>query len=294
MITGVFDMDSVSSPIGEYMLFMEILLFEVGKDGCAEIEIFIKSTKRKIDDNLYLFFQGFAGIFNCVEVSNSEELAIQVDGKKQILNLSEKESWSYINKEYGIRKYAPTLKCKSKHVEAAKSILNQFSNQGPSIAVHLKNVIRSSGKADWYNANVSEWLKFFRIAESRFKCHFFLIGNEALPPEMNELSNVTITKEVDSNLITDLAIIEISQAYIGSTSGPAQMAYFGSSPYFSYKNPDHHVELMKSVVGTKSSFVFANPYQNVYRCHEECIRIISDFEKVFLGLTGKRPFEGLP
>jgi hypothetical protein len=154
--------------------------------------------------------------------------------------------------------------------------------------------MRSSGKRDWYNANLSEWLEFFRVAKSRFKCHFFLIGNDELPPEMNELSNVTLTKGVGNNLITDLAVIEISAAFIGSTSGPAQMAYFNSSPYFSYKNPDHHAELMKSLLGANNSFVFANSFQNLYRCHEECARIVSDFEKIFLNLADKRPSENLP
>ena len=172
-----------------------------------------------------------------------------------------------------------------------ENILNRFSNEVPAVAVHLKNSIRSSGSRDWYNANLAEWLEFFRVAKSRFKCHFFLIGNDPLPPEMNELSNVTITKAIGNNLVTDLAIIEISQAFIGSTSGPAQMAYFGSSPYFSYKNPDHHAELMNSVLGDNNSFVFAKPFQNLYRCDEECTRIVSDFEKIFLSLADKHPFE---
>jgi hypothetical protein len=285
MITGVFDMDSISSPIGEYMLFLVMLLLEVNKDDYASFEIIVKSEKNSIDDNLRMFFKGFKCVIRYVEVANQSELSMQIDNKKPHFNLSEKEAWSYIKKVYLIRENIPTLRCKSEYIKSAKVILNKFSSEVPIVAVHLKNSMRSSGRRDWYSADLVEWLKFFEIAESSFKCHFILIGNESLPLEMKELSNVSITKEIGVDLMVDLAIIEVSHAFIGSTSGPAQMAIFGHSPYSIYKNPDHHVDLMNRVLGTSNCFIFANPLQNLYRRHEVCKGIVSDFEKIYRSIV---------
>ena len=95
------------------------------------------------------------------------------------------------------------------------------------------------------------WVSFLEKAVLKFDVKFLLIGNEPLPEKIHKLPNVIISQSQGNSLINDLALIQASFAFMGSSSGPNRMAFCSSVPYLIYKHPDHHVDEMKKDFKTK-------------------------------------------
>ena len=76
-----------------------------------------------------------------------------------------------------------------------------------------------------------------------------LVGNEDVDNRITELPNVLLSRNFQSNISRDLAIIQISCAFMGMASGPCNMAIFSEIPYVIYKNPDHDAEQMALELG---------------------------------------------
>lgn len=177
--------------------------------------------------------------------------------------------------------YIPTISSKQQSYQWAKNFIERNIFPSIPVVVHLKNKIRESGKPDWYNADLKEWQGFFEVAESRYCAKFILIGNEPIPDEMRALPNIIVAQDFDSNLLRDLALIPLSYAFMGMASGPSNMAIFNRVPYIIYKNPYHHVEMMKKELGNSDHFVFATPYQRFYRRFETKDDILSEFDCIW-------------
>ncbi|MGD2179768.1 hypothetical protein [Lusitaniella coriacea] len=186
-----------------------------------------------------------------------------------------------IQKFFNERGYIPTLSSKTASRQWAMDLVRDRVLPSSPIVVHLKNYIRASGQPDWYNAQMEEWQAFFQMARSRYDVKFLLIGNEAIPQNIQTLPNVIVTQDLGSNLLKDLALIPLSYAFMGVASGPSNMAIFNRVPYLIYKNPEHHVEMMRKELGTSDKFVFATPYQRFYRRFETSDDILKEFDRIW-------------
>lgn len=186
-----------------------------------------------------------------------------------------------IQKFFNERGYIPTLSSKTASRQWAIEFVRDRVLPSIPIIVHLKNHIRASGQPDWYNACLEEWQAFFQTAQSRYDAKFLLIGNEAIPKNIQVLPNVIVMQDSDSNLLKDLALIPLSYAFMGVASGPSNMAIFNRLPYVIYKNPEHHVQMMRKELGTSDQFVFATPHQKFYRRFETCNDIFKEFDRIW-------------
>ena len=172
------------------------------------------------------------------------------------------------------------LLCKPVILVQARDFIQRHCGARVPISVHLKNTKRSSGRADWYNAKLDEWKKFFETFRGNEQAMFLLVGNEILPEEFSQFPNVVITKDHGSTLLNDLALISLSFAFFGVASGLCQMALFSKVPYAIFKNPAYHSERMDEELGNRKRFNFSTPLQKFIRRVESEGQITQEFELI--------------
>ena len=242
--------------------------------------------------SLISMLMGLEGVERCYFFQTTAALGRFLDSNSnQYFLWPELQSGGSVDHQYGytlfIQDYyrkaghIPFLYCKSDLIRWAQGFIREHADQKLPIAVHLKNKIRPSGKPDWYNARFDQWHLFFTSAQNRFDAKFILIGNEPIPSEIRNLSNVVISMEHGGNLIRDLALIQTSAAFMGVASGPCQVAMFGKTPYVIYKNPEHHVERMYEELGDLDRYIFALPMQKFFRRFEVRDHLLVEFESLY-------------
>ncbi|MDY6833852.1 MAG: hypothetical protein SVY53_03510 [Chloroflexota bacterium] len=145
------------------------------------------------------------------------------------------------------------------------------------VVVHLKN---DGCHSHCSNANFDEWLAFFKASALRHKIKFLIIGNEEIDDRIRTLNNVLVTRDLKSNLVGELALIQVSAAFMGMSSGPCNMAILGAVPYVIYKNPDHDYDQMCIELGKNNQFSFARPCQTLLRVFETKESLMYEMENI--------------
>lgn len=121
------------------------------------------------------------------------------------------------------------------------------------------------------NSKIVEWKKFFEYCTDKFPVKFIVIcvKNE-IPDELKTLPNVIFAKDYQTELDQELVLIANSKFHMGSNSGPAAMAYFGSKPYFIFglnisdsTNSDFlYSSLVQEIANKKFKFIFSSMGQS--------------------------------
>ena len=153
----------------------------------------------------------------------------------------------------------PPLSMANELNQWADDLLSRHSKGRPAIAVHLKNNPRVSGES---NANMAVWHDFF--VDVGGDAMFFLVGNEDVPSEIVQLSNVRRVLDSGGSAARDLAVITRSDGFMGMASAFCQAATFSNLPYVIFKNPDHHKREMEREIGADDGFKFAGPRQKLW------------------------------
>lgn len=175
---------------------------------------------------------------------------------------------------YAETKIRPRLFSREEHINWANDFINNIRAE-LVVAVHLKNNPTNTGS----NAEFSSWLGFFKEAARHFAVKFILLGNERMPPKIEELSNVILPR---LDLSKDFALIQCADIFLGMTSGPCQMAILGDKPYQIYKNPGHHAEEMARELGSADCLPFAGENQKIFRVQETTDLLLANFRRLFL------------
>lgn len=143
------------------------------------------------------------------------------------------------------------------------------------VVLHLKN---DPNHQHCSNADFYAWLNFLDNCHKQYDVTFIFIGNEEVTQQIRSLPNVLISKDLNSNLSLDLALIQLSFMFMGIASGPCNMAVFSDTPYVIYKDPDHHTEEMKKELGDSDHFSFATPLQKILRVSQTSESLMSEFD----------------
>lgn len=237
------------------------------------------------DDRLLIFvLKNIKGVDACYLTNTVEKL-------KKFINLhsyltwpmiSEKgivshryESTLFVQQYYREEGSIPYLYCKDDSVEWARNFITRYCLPRMPIVVHLKN---SPNQQHCSNADLGAWLDFLNNSHKSYDTVFILIGNEEATQRMRNLPNVLISKDFNSNLSRDLALIQMSFMFMGTASGPSTMAVFSDTPYAIYKDPDHHAEEMKDELGDSNHFAFAKPLQRILRVFQTRESLMTEFD----------------
>ena len=131
--------------------------------------------------------------------------------------------------------YVPKLSCKKSTLIWAKSFFKKVSKGKITVTVQLRT---NKTHYQQRNADLAAWIDFFKEQGKKFEHMFVIIGNRAeTNPEIRKLKNVVFAKDYCTTVEQDIALIQMSEFFFGSCSGPGVMAVFNDKPYriFNYR-----------------------------------------------------------
>lgn len=172
----------------------------------------------------------------------------------------------YLYKTTGI---LPRLQWKNKIISDAKIILKKFDNR--LICIHLK--YKYPFRLEDNNANGPIWEQFFKDHEDSNQFNFLLIGDDKLPLGLKTHKGVYRGCDFQIPLQVQLALISISNGFLGMASGICTAANLSSVPHVIFKHPYNHIKEMNKELGRKDSFSFAQINQKLWRSELNSIKI---------------------
>lgn len=146
---------------------------------------------------------------------------------------------------------------------------------GRLICVHLRSVAPFSPEES--NADGPTWNAFFGRHANAGVCDFLLIGDDPLPPGLDLRPGVSRAIDHQLSLASQLALIGVSDGFLGMASGLCTAANFSETPYIIFKHPIHHAAEMARELGTSNSFPFAGDSQQLWRCEANAFALDEAF-----------------
>lgn len=135
--------------------------------------------------------------------------------------------------------------------------------RGVLICVHLRYVPPFTLEES--NADGAAWQTFFEKHAEAGLCDFLLVGDDDLPPSITLGKGVTRAVDLEMKLATQLALICMSDGFLGMASGICTAANLSEVPHVIFKHPAHHSEAMTIELGSSNSFPFADQSQQIWR-----------------------------
>ncbi len=183
------------------------------------------------------------------------------------------QSFKRIKYLYKLTKKKPILKWSNEQVVKAKNFLKKYS--GKNFIVHLKQVGSCSTLES--NANINEWLLFFQKRAKLGERNFILIGKDQISKEILQIPGIISAHDLDLSLSTQLAMMSVSDGFLGMASGLCQAAIFSEIPYVIFKHPNHHAKIMDEELDDAKSFSFSYPNQQIWRSLDSLYNIEQAF-----------------
>ncbi len=155
----------------------------------------------------------------------------------------------------------PQLQWSKQQLALARQIRKEFP--GKLIGVHLRSVppfSREESNADGY-----AWNEFFAEHAEPGVCDFVLIGDDPLPAGLELRPGVSRAIHAKIDLATQLALVGVSDGFLGMASGLCTAANFSDTPHAIFKHPAHHAAEMASELGASNAYSFAGDRQQLWR-----------------------------
>ncbi len=171
------------------------------------------------------------------------------------------QSFKRINMLYENLGWQPCLNWHEKILASAKKIRNSLKKK--LITVHLKQVGKDPTES---NANLKAWHDFFvnkTTADSNLG--FIALGEDVSSQSLGQIKNVVFAATLQVPIMEQLALITLSNGFLGMASGICQAAIFSKVPYVIFKHPQHHVQEMKAEIGDRDHFLFSGEKQFFWR-----------------------------
>lgn len=127
------------------------------------------------------------------------------------------------------------------HANLTKN-LNIFSHQSKKLSMGIE---RSWAKA------------IKRFVSGKFGIPVSLIGADAKYFRKFDLDEINNTYINGLNLSEQLSLIAKSNGFVGMSAGPSVIALFGSTPYYIFKDLNHHKAQMDRELGQENGYAFS-------------------------------------
>ncbi|MFZ4482159.1 MAG: hypothetical protein ACOYNZ_19955 [Rhodoferax sp.] len=150
-------------------------------------------------------------------------------------------------------------------LQQATSLQARRHFAGRLYCVHLRSVAPFVPEES--NADGLLWNAFFQRRAAVGQCDFLLIGDDPLPAGLDLRPGVTraASSALGLDLAGQLALIGVSDGFLGMASGLCTAANFSETPHVIFKHPAHHAAEMMRELGTAHAFAFADERQQLWR-----------------------------
>lgn len=273
----VWDLTSERLTVGGALVLRqegEMLAQLQGRAGIA-VHLACKESDRSAAERLaQTIFGGSIFPFHLVHSTEA------VDGWPQALVRSQSD-FSYFSflrvialyTESGLR---PRLLWSKLQEDLARQMRQGFP--GRLICVHLRSVAPFSPEES--NADGPTWNAFFGRHANAGVCDFLLIGDDPLPAGLDLRPGVSRAIDHQLSLASQLALIGVSDGFLGMASGLCTAANFSETPYMIFKHPIHHAAEMERELGASNSFPFAGDSQQLWRCEANAFALDEAFHLI--------------
>jgi len=172
-------------------------------------------------------------------------------------------SFSRITALYEQTGLKPRLQWSQLQQDAALKARQHFA--GRLYCVHMRSVEPFAPEES--NADGAAWDAFFQRRAAEGQCDFLLIGDDPLPAGLELRPGVTraTSTGLDLDISEQLALIGVSDGFLGMASGLCTAANFSETPHVIFKHPAHHATEMARELGTAQAFAFADKRQQLWR-----------------------------
>ena len=173
-------------------------------------------------------------------------------------NLTNHPNYSFMKINFLFRKYKifPLLLWDKKILHNKLSFFKKFKKKN-IFSVHLKYIKPYNHIG---NANLNLWKNFFNDNKDSI---FLIIGHDDYPKKF-KCKNLIFVKDVFKDLALQLALVQKTDAFIGTASGVTTAANFSDKPYIIFKEPNHDKsQILKEL--KKKNYLFAKKGQKIIR-----------------------------
>ena len=95
------------------------------------------------------------------------------------------------------------------------------------------------------------------------------------------LSNVVVLENYTQDFSDHVDVMAHTEAFMGMSSGPCNMAILSDKPYLIWKHPGHHEKEMEIELHGHKQYVFANSYQRFMQDWDTPKNIQCEFSNLF-------------
>ena len=188
---------------------------------------------------------------------------------------------------YNKNKRIPHLQSRTHLLNWGHSFL--LDNVFPSIPITVQ--IRNNPVSKSRNLCMENWFDFFSHCNKTYPAKFIIICSEAeIDERLRPHPNVLISKDFQTNIEKELALINVSAFHMGASSGPGMMALFSDKPFLIVNTdliPSLHPLMYKNILSKQGDYIrfcFSNSLQNFISGVETTEILIREFKKMWTSL----------
>lgn len=257
-------MNAIQNGVGKFLIFQQELLQLREVLDVENVDLYVCNsrggTSREIITiisrlNPYL---GNLNFVNRQEEVNVSATDYRWPGNTDYASCSYSESYQTVQKYWEKTHKIVQMKTPETVKQLAQIWMDRHVADAKMITIHLKNNALDLQS----NANQQSWLDFFLYSEKETPdVKFVIIGLDKVDDVICSLHNVISVQNHGGNLELDLALVDMSTAFMGMASGPCNRAILSDKPYLIWKHPGHHQEAMERELVNPKGFGFANRNQ---------------------------------
>lgn len=138
-------------------------------------------------------------------------------------------SFKLLNMLYEKYSVMPDLEIRKSLSQWAADFIIQKGEGRIAIAVQIRNTHSYNLSR---NSNMAAWLELFEYSEKSLPVTFFVIcAASEIDDRLRSRKNVVVAKDYRTTVDQDMALVKECSAFLGVSSGPGTIAFFGRKPY---------------------------------------------------------------
>jgi len=258
-ILGIWDIEKSNLALGVLMEFLTRLLCQAELENIKKIDIaFVYDSEKPVTDpkfssyinasNLHyhlaeiipilntapklgsvLFFDSHSN-FEYFLAENSARYHTEPHFSEYVKGVTAIErNFTIIRDFYLKRKFVPQLEFKQTTIKWAKAFIKKYAGDKLIISINLR--FNSQFTPD-RNSDLEVWSKLFKHSNDKYPdIMFVILGRKGeFGDKFRNFPNVVFSKDFDTNVEQDLALIHCALFHMGATSGLATLAYYENIP----------------------------------------------------------------
>jgi hypothetical protein len=163
-------------------------------------------------------------------------------------------TYAPLNRFFDAHGFLPKLSCPPKILDWARDFMRQ--NVSPAVPVAAQ--IRFNPESPYRNTDMGAWKEFFRRMEGCSDVKFLLLcRREEIVPELRSLKNIIYSKDHNSGVVQDLALMQVSHFSMFPDAGFVTYPWFCGLPslYFGKQKYEFAQRRMQDEAGTGPRFL---------------------------------------